>query len=486
MLARPEVVSHPSQEQGSQFPEVHPWRSVHCHAGSEPGAQKTANFRAKSHIPSSWTTPRFLECDSQKPRSGRGLGLGEEHLKMLKPFTCWVLSIIARASAISFWFTPQRFATFVWHLWWTFMPHAERQNTRGQDNEGCKGLGRNKCCCWPKADSHLNSSWDATQVVFWFPMETIFVFSSGQRLHFHIHQPLQVQGTKLQAIISEINCNHRRGSSHWFGIMKRVKCLGSDRGNRTCKFILGVIWEDQHCQHQLWCSLSLWETTHDPSGSNIPQYMDNCPHSWSIILHEGQSCRPLLHPPGCHLILVLQRRAINEIWIFRLPPSKDNDPSCAQLVSPSPGTHHHTSAPAVPAPRGGCHSAHRRWGSCSCRLWSGGACRSWTSPCGTARQKPGWESTPHFHPRSVCKTKHEPQKLVCLLPLILGFDWRGETVYQAHNPKFWYLVTPIQRELGRFIPGLDQRTACALFTYPGSPDAQWENTDTFKNYSPHL
>lgn len=54
----------------------------------------------------------------------------------LKVFTCWVLSIIARASAISFWLTPQRFATFVWHLWWTFMPHAERKNKRRQDNKG--------------------------------------------------------------------------------------------------------------------------------------------------------------------------------------------------------------------------------------------------------------------------------------------------------------------------------------------------------------
>lgn len=30
--------------------------------------------------------------------------------------TCCVLSIIASASAISFWFMPQRLATFVWHL----------------------------------------------------------------------------------------------------------------------------------------------------------------------------------------------------------------------------------------------------------------------------------------------------------------------------------------------------------------------------------
>lgn len=53
----------------------------------------------------------------------------------LEVFTCWVLPIIARASAISFWLTPQRFATFVWHLWWTFMPHAERKNKRCKENK---------------------------------------------------------------------------------------------------------------------------------------------------------------------------------------------------------------------------------------------------------------------------------------------------------------------------------------------------------------
>lgn len=196
MLARPEVVSHPSQEQGSRFPGVHLWRSVHCHAGSEPGTQKTAHFWAKSHMPSLWTTEWLLECDSQEPRSRRGLCLWEDNLKMLKPFTCWVLSIIARASAISFWFTPQRFATLVWHLWWTFMPQAERKNRSCQDNEGCKGLGRSKCCCWPGAEIRHLSSWDGTQVDFWFPMEDIFIFSCGQRLHYHIHQPLQVQATK--------------------------------------------------------------------------------------------------------------------------------------------------------------------------------------------------------------------------------------------------------------------------------------------------
>lgn len=85
-----------------------------------------------------------------------GLCLWDEHLKMLELLTCWVLSIIARASAISFWLTPQRFATFVWHLWWTFMPHAERKNRRCQDNEGCKRLGRNVHWCWPGAEfNHL-------------------------------------------------------------------------------------------------------------------------------------------------------------------------------------------------------------------------------------------------------------------------------------------------------------------------------------------
>lgn len=188
MLARPEVVSHPSQEQGSQSPEVHPWRSVHCHAGSEPGTQKPANFGAKITCQAYEQRCDFLSVTHKSQNL-------DEHLKMLQLFTCWVLSIIARASAISFWFTPQRFATFAWHLWWTFMPHAGRQNKRCQDNEGCKGLGRSRC--WPGTEiSHLKSSWDGTQVVFWFPMETILVFSSGQRLHFQIHQPLQVQATK--------------------------------------------------------------------------------------------------------------------------------------------------------------------------------------------------------------------------------------------------------------------------------------------------
>lgn len=50
-------------------------------------------------------------------------------------FTCWVLSIIASASAISFWFIPQRLATFVWHRWWTFIPHAERKNAAGEEQE---------------------------------------------------------------------------------------------------------------------------------------------------------------------------------------------------------------------------------------------------------------------------------------------------------------------------------------------------------------
>lgn len=196
MLARPEVVSHPSQEQGSRFPEVHPWRSVHCHAGSEPGAQKTANFWSKM-CRAYEQHSGFLRVTHKSQDLEEVFAYEKRTSKYLKLFTCWVLSIIARASAISFWFTPQRFATFVWHLWWTFMPHSERKNRRSQGNGGCKGLGRNKCCWWPGAEiNHLKSSWDGTQAVFWFPMETSFVFSSGQRLHFHIHQPLQVQAAK--------------------------------------------------------------------------------------------------------------------------------------------------------------------------------------------------------------------------------------------------------------------------------------------------
>lgn len=59
---------------------------------------------------------------------------GESH-QPLVCFTCWVLSIIASASAISFWFIPQRLATFVWHRWWTFIPHAERKNAVGKEQE---------------------------------------------------------------------------------------------------------------------------------------------------------------------------------------------------------------------------------------------------------------------------------------------------------------------------------------------------------------
>lgn len=38
--------------------------------------------------------------------------------------TCCLFSMMANASAISFWLTPHRFATFFWHLWWTFMLHS--------------------------------------------------------------------------------------------------------------------------------------------------------------------------------------------------------------------------------------------------------------------------------------------------------------------------------------------------------------------------
>lgn len=58
---------------------------------------------------------------------GRPISTGPS-LKMcsvsLKQWACWMLSIIASASVISFSFMPQRLATFLWHFWWTFMPHA--------------------------------------------------------------------------------------------------------------------------------------------------------------------------------------------------------------------------------------------------------------------------------------------------------------------------------------------------------------------------
>lgn len=50
--------------------------------------------------------------------------------------TCCRLSMTARASAISFWLTPHRLATFFWHLWWTFMLHSankEQWETRFRD-----------------------------------------------------------------------------------------------------------------------------------------------------------------------------------------------------------------------------------------------------------------------------------------------------------------------------------------------------------------
>lgn len=44
--------------------------------------------------------------------------------------------MIARASAISFWFTPQRLATFFSHLWWTFMLHSA-QKTKSYQTSSC-------------------------------------------------------------------------------------------------------------------------------------------------------------------------------------------------------------------------------------------------------------------------------------------------------------------------------------------------------------
>lgn len=125
--------------------------------------------------------------------------------------TCWVLSIIARASAISFWLTPQRFATFVWHLWWTFMSQAERKNRGVRTTESCwaikdltSGWG-GRCCCWPVAKTSIKSSkprlhsiiyvWlDCTHVAFWLvSRDGIFIVTTG---HFYIHQPWQIQTSK--------------------------------------------------------------------------------------------------------------------------------------------------------------------------------------------------------------------------------------------------------------------------------------------------
>lgn len=75
MMALPEVVLPPSQEPGSQFQEVHPWRFVQSHADSEPGLQKTANdFTAKCYVLSLWTL-WLLRCDCHRSQD-----LKEEHL----------------------------------------------------------------------------------------------------------------------------------------------------------------------------------------------------------------------------------------------------------------------------------------------------------------------------------------------------------------------------------------------------------------------
>lgn len=64
--------------------------------------------------------------------------------------------MIARASAISFWFTPQRLATFFSHLWWTFMLHSVQKTKRYQtcdknmtfENTVLKLLGLSEILFW--------------------------------------------------------------------------------------------------------------------------------------------------------------------------------------------------------------------------------------------------------------------------------------------------------------------------------------------------
>lgn len=63
-----------------------------------------------------WSGCSFLSCISLKMSDFQ-----------FQTLTCCLLSMTARASAISFWLTPQRLATFFWHLWWTFMPHSAQK-----------------------------------------------------------------------------------------------------------------------------------------------------------------------------------------------------------------------------------------------------------------------------------------------------------------------------------------------------------------------
>lgn len=80
-----------------------PWGSLFPGVGTHGGL---VSFLVEHGRPISTGPSRKMCSESRKERA------------------CWVLSIIASASAISFWFIPQRLATFVWHRWWTFMPHA--------------------------------------------------------------------------------------------------------------------------------------------------------------------------------------------------------------------------------------------------------------------------------------------------------------------------------------------------------------------------
>lgn len=82
--------------------------------------------------------------------------------------------MMARASAISFWLTPQRLATFFWHLWWTFMLHSAQKTQQH----------------WLHFDifSHVwctnvleSGDWSSIKNIFsfWWPMHGFICTSSG-------------------------------------------------------------------------------------------------------------------------------------------------------------------------------------------------------------------------------------------------------------------------------------------------------------------
>lgn len=95
----------------------------------------------------------------------------------------------------------------------------------------------------------------------------------------------------------------------------------------------------------------------------------------------------------------------------------------AQSCRLPPPPHLHTWALAWPAPRAGCHSGHRRWGSCSCRLGSGAACRCWSAPSGTEHSHNHVTSAllPPQQGHGSAHTQHPPSQSFLMLFLLGSF-----------------------------------------------------------------